>query len=221
MENLAMQRTNALTLTGFAMALAVGAAFLADSRVSAQNAAKQAGTKARPGQAAHRHDREPPPPTKAVSVLVPTEGHDVQGTIVLEQRRGHVHLTGEVTGLTPGLHGFHIHEFGDVTSPDGESAGAHYDPHGHKHGGPDDKERHAGDLGNIEADQDGRAMVDVKADGLRLHFVIGRSLVVHADPDDFESQPSGEAGARVAVGVIGIANDKKSAATGSRAASGS
>jgi Cu-Zn family superoxide dismutase len=154
-------------------------------------AAAQPKGKADPhGHGAADHDL----PTKAIAVLLPTEGSK------------------EVGGLTPGKHGFHIHEFGDVSSPDGASAGGHYNPDGHMHGGPDSQERHAGDFGNIEANQEGVATVNIDAKDLKLHFVIGRSFVVHAKADDLKSQPSGDAGGRVAVGVIGIAKGDMSAA---------
>jgi Cu-Zn family superoxide dismutase len=87
------------------------------------------------------------------------------------------------------------------------SAGGHYNPHGKPHGKPEAQERHEGDLGNIEAGANGVAKVNVKAKGLDLHHVIGRGMVVHAQPDDF-SQPVGNAGPRVAVGVIGLAEVK-------------
>lgn len=157
----------------------------------------------RPASDAHDHGHDEAPKV-AVSVLMPTKGNEVHGTLVLTQQDNHVAVVGKVTGLTPGRHGFHIHEFGDLRAADGISAGGHYNPDGSKHGGPHDKNRHAGDLGNISADANGEAIVNVRADGLKLHFVIGRSLVVHAGPDDLESQPAGDSGPRVAVGVIGI-----------------
>jgi superoxide dismutase, Cu-Zn family len=158
------------------------------------------------------HDHEAHLPTKAIAVMLPTEGSKVSGILTLTAENGTVHIKGKVGGLTPGLHGFHIHEFGDVSSPDGASAGGHYNPDGHMHGGPEDKERHVGDLGNIKAGDDGVANVDVEARGAKLHFIIGRSLVVHAKEDDLKSQPSGDAGGRVAVGVIGIAKGDTAAA---------
>ena len=89
---------------------------------------------------------------------------------------------------------------------DGTSAGGHYNPDGHDHGGLDSKDRHAGDLGNIDANAQGVAKVNIQATGLDIHHVLGRSVVVHADADDFKSQPSGNAGPRVALGVIGLAD---------------
>lgn len=149
-------------------------------------------------------------PKGAVAVLFPTQGNKVKGEIILTQKGDVVHITGKVTNLSPGEHGFHIHEFGDLRSVDGTSAGGHYDPDGHKHGGPDDQERHAGDFGNITANAEGVAMVDKQSKNLKLHFAVGRAIVVHAGADDFKSQPSGAAGDRVAVGVIGFANEEKS-----------
>lgn len=163
-----------------------------------------------PGTADHhekaKHDVDMP--KDGVVVLLPTQGNDVRGVLTLKQQEDGVHVTGEVMGLTPGEHGFHIHEYGDLRDPEGKSAGGHFNPHGTKHGGPDDKERHPGDLGNITANEDGVAKVDAMAEGLKLHFVLGRSFVVHAGRDDLKSQPSGDAGPRVAVGIIGVAETK-------------
>jgi Cu-Zn family superoxide dismutase len=145
--------------------------------------------------------------TEAVAVIAPTKASkgDTAGTIVLKQDKGYVHLTGEVTGLTPGEHGFHIHMYGDLRSDDGMSVGGHYNPHKKPHGGPHSKERHEGDLGNIKAGSDGVAKVDVKATGLDLHMVLGRSIVVHGGVDDLKSDPAGNAGPRIGIGVIGLA----------------
>jgi Cu-Zn family superoxide dismutase len=146
---------------------------------------------------------------EAVAVLIPSKGSDgVGGTILFKQEKGHVHVTGEVKGLAPGKHGFHIHQFGDLRSDDGMATGGHYNPDMKAHGGPHSKERHAGDFGNIEAGADGVAKVDIKAEGLDLHHVLGRGLVVHGGADDLTTQPSGNAGPRIAVGVIGIAQVK-------------
>lgn len=140
-----------------------------------------------------------------VVVLASTSGSNVTGTVLLEQKDNVIHVRGEIRGLTPGLHGFHIHEYGDLRDPSGKSAGGHYNPGGTQHAGPDDEAHHVGDLGNIEADEQGVARVTKRVEGASLHFILGRSIVVHADEDDLRSQPSGNAGARVAVGVVGIA----------------
>ena len=161
------------------------------------------------GAADHHHHGAAAPPMEAVCVMAPTKGNDmVGGTLSLTQHKGYVLVKGSVHGLTPGDHGFHIHMFGDLRDPAGMSAGGHFNPGGHKHGGPESAERHAGDLGNIRAGENGVAPVNIKAKGLELHYVIGRSMVVHAKADDLKSDPSGESGARIGVGVIGIAEQK-------------
>lgn len=188
----------ALLVTGFAVWGGIA---------GAQQSAKKTVPTTKKAASAHDHDHAhdaPPLPTRAVCVLVPSKGSKTAGTLTLAQMQGHVQITGEITGLTPGKHGFHIHEFGDLTTDDGKAAGPHFNPHNHKHGGPDSSDSHAGDLGNVTADDSGTAKVNVRAD-VNLHFIVGRSLVVHADPDDLTSQPAGNAGARIAVGVIGIA----------------
>lgn len=144
----------------------------------------------------------------AVAVLVPTKGSTASGVIRFTQTEKGVRVVAEVTGLPPGDHGFHIHEFGDLTSSDGASAGGHFNPMNAKHGAPQAEERHVGDLGNLKADAEGRATLDYVDPMLKLdgpHSIIGRGVVTHASPDDLTSQPTGNAGARLAVGVIGIA----------------
>lgn len=157
-------------------------------------------------QATDDHNRAPEV-TRAVAVLVPIGRSGVSGTVYLTKQNGAIHITGEVTGLSPGLHGFHVHEFGDLTAADdGSSAGGHFNPEGQPHGAPDAEERHVGDLGNIEADQQGTSTVDITDPVVKLtgeHSVLGRALMVHEGEDHF-TQPSGDAGARVAFGVIGI-----------------
>lgn len=150
-------------------------------------------------------------PDSAVAVLHPTSKGKAHGTVLFKQKDGHVHITGVVEGLTPGLHGFHVHEYGDCSADDASSAGGHFNPTGMPHGGPKDKKHHVGDLGNIQANEQGRATIDMKVNDLLLsgpHSIIGRGLIVHAKADDLKSQPSGDAGDRVACGVIGVANPK-------------
>lgn len=146
--------------------------------------------------------------TRAVCVLHPTAKSSVRGIVVFTQKKGYVEVKGKVVGLTPGKHGFHVHEFGDCSAHDGSSAGGHFDPDGKKHGGPKDTERHVGDLGNIDANADGIAEFTRQDKMIALnggHSIIGRSVIVHAKADDLKSQPSGDAGGRVACGVIGVA----------------
>jgi Cu-Zn family superoxide dismutase len=143
----------------------------------------------------------------ALVVLNPTQGNNVQGTIYFTKVREGVRVQGEITGLKPGLHGFHIHEKGDCSSPDAMSAGPHYDPtHQMPHGAPTAMQRHMGDFGNIEANAAGVAKISMVDRTITLDgpdTIAGHAVIVHADPDDLKSQPAGKAGARVACGVIG------------------
>ncbi len=146
--------------------------------------------------------------TKAVAVLSPTKGSSVAGEVTFTKVDGGVKIVADVTGLTPGLHGFHIHEFGDCSAPDGASAGGHFNPHHMQHGGPDAAVRHAGDFGNLEADASGKAHYErvdtmISLDG--AESIIGHGVIVHAKEDDLKTQPTGNAGARVACGAIGVA----------------
>ncbi|XP_013414383.1 superoxide dismutase [Cu-Zn] [Lingula anatina] len=149
---------------------------------------------------------------KAVCVL--KGASDVIGTVYFEQTSadGPCKVTGEVTGLKEGLHGFHVHQFGDNTNGC-TSAGPHFNPSGKTHGGPDDENRHFGDLGNIKAGSDGKATVAITDKLVTLtgpNSVIGRTIVVHEGQDDLgkggneESLKTGNAGGRLACGVIGI-----------------
>jgi Cu-Zn family superoxide dismutase len=147
---------------------------------------------------------------KAVAVLHPTQGSNATGTVYFSRTQNGILVTADVMGLSPGKHGFHIHEFGDCTAPDGTSAGGHFNPENQPHAGPDAAKRHVGDLGNIEADASGNA--HYKRTDAHLKFdgrdsIIGRGVIVHAGEDDLVSQPTGNAGPRVACGVIGIAKD--------------
>jgi superoxide dismutase, Cu-Zn family len=126
----------------------------------------------------------------------------VTGTATFTQVGNDVHVVANVNGLSPGKHGFHIHEKGDLSDPSLVSAGAHYNPGKHKHGGPDTPEHHAGDLGNITADASGHGMVDVTMRDVKLDDLVGRSVIVHAAEDDLKTDPSGNSGGRVAGGVI-------------------
>ncbi|UCH10364.1 MAG: superoxide dismutase family protein [Fidelibacterota bacterium] len=146
--------------------------------------------------------------TKVVAVLHPLGNAAVSGTVTFTRTDGGVHVVAHVNGLEPGLHGFHIHEFGDCSAPDGTSAGGHFNPEGSPHAGPESTTRHLGDLGNLSADDTGHAHLDVVDPHLRLegpHAIIGRAVIVHAQADDLTSQPTGAAGARIACGVIGLA----------------
>jgi Cu-Zn family superoxide dismutase len=152
-----------------------------------------------------------PEVTKAVCVLHPTEGNNVYGTVTFTKEADGIHVVAEVHGLTPGKHGFHVHEYGDCTAADGTSTGGHFNPEGVNHAGHDAAVRHVGDFGNITADEDGNGTLDFMDNLIAFsgpHSIIGRGIIVHAGEDDLTSQPSGNAGARVACGVIGIAEEK-------------
>lgn len=143
----------------------------------------------------------------AVAVLHPTENSPVSGVVRFARTAGGITITATVKGLAPGKHGFHIHELGDCSAPDATSAGGHYNPDGYPHAGPDKRQRHMGDMGNIEADKTGRAQYERLDAYLTLNgpkSVIGRAVIVHAGEDDLSSQPTGNAGGRQACGVIGI-----------------
>ena len=149
--------------------------------------------------------------TQAVCVMQPTEGNKCSGVIRFTQDGGKLKVVADIEGLTPNAkHAIHVHEFGDCTSKDGMSAGGHYNPEGHEHGLPEKSERHAGDLGNLQADNDGKAHYELTVDNASLagkNALLGRAVIIHAKSDD-GGQPVGNAGARIACGVIGVAKAK-------------
>jgi len=151
-------------------------------------------------------------PLKAVALLHPTEGNKISGTVTFTEVADGVQVQAEITGLTPGKHGFHVHEFGDCSAPDASSAGAHFNPTNKPHAGPDATERHVGDMGNVDAAASGKATLEYVDHQISLtndeQSAIGRSVVVHVKADDLKSQPSGDSGARVACGVIGRAKNQ-------------
>ena len=147
-------------------------------------------------------------PARATAALKATKGNKTFGEADFEQVGNKVRVVIFVQGLKPGQeHGLHIHEKGDCSSGDGMSAGGHFNPHGKPHGHPSSSERHAGDLPSLKANKAGRARVQVEVDGLTVTpgpaSVVGRAVIVHADPDDHKTQPTGNAGARLSCGVIG------------------
>jgi Cu-Zn family superoxide dismutase len=145
---------------------------------------------------------------KALAVLSPTKGSSVSGMVTFETTDKGTRVVAKISGLSPGKHGFHIHEYGDCSSADGTSAGGHFNPAGMPHSGPMMEKRHVGDMGNIEADEDGNATLDYVDPVISLtgpHSVIGYGVIVHAKEDDLKSQPTGDAGGRMACGVIGVA----------------
>jgi Cu-Zn family superoxide dismutase len=142
---------------------------------------------------------------KAVAVLKPAAGGTVAGSIGFAKVDGGVRVSGKITGLAPGSHGFHVHEKGDCSAADFTSAGGHFNPTGDPHAGPTEAKRHAGDMGNIEANKDGVAevnYVDSKLSFDGASNVVGKGVIVHANADDLKTQPTGNAGGRVACGVV-------------------
>lgn len=143
--------------------------------------------------------------TSAKAILSPTQGSNVHGEVIFITVKNGVKVDANVEGLTPGQHGFHIHEHGDCSAPDGASAGAHYNPTHKKHGCQDDTERHIGDLGNISADKTGHAHYERIDKVIRLtgpYNIVGKSVIVHEKADDCKSQPVGDSGKRMACGII-------------------
>ena len=149
----------------------------------------------------------PHEPLRATAALQATKGSKAFGEATFEEVDGRVRVIVFTQGLAPEReHGFHIHETGDCSSGDGMSAKGHFNPHGKPHGPPSTAERHAGDLPALKAGKDGRAKLDVTVDLITVRpgpaSVVGRGLIIHADPDDYTTQPTGNAGARIACGVI-------------------
>ena len=144
-------------------------------------------------------------PITAIARLSPTSGSEVRGTVTFTSTGTGVRVQISLTGLTPGEHGFHIHEKGDCSAPDAASAGEHFSTRPEPHAGPQDTARHTGDLGNVTADAQGRVETSFIDERIALtgeDSILQRSVVVHADKDDLSSQPVGNSGARLACGVI-------------------
>lgn len=143
-------------------------------------------------------------------VLAPASASLVSGKLSLMPMGSGVHVTGEIGGLAPGsTHAIHIHEKGDCSAVDATSAGGHFNPAAHAHGRVGHGQHHGGDMDNITANAEGVAVVNVHAEGVVLgggaaNDVVGRAVIVHAAADDYTTQPTGNAGARVACGVIKV-----------------
>ena len=148
---------------------------------------------------------------KATASLQPTKGNNVKGTVDFMQRGDKVRVTAKISGLKPNSEvGFHIHEAGDCSSGDGMSTKGHFNPQGKPHAAHTSAERHAGDLPMLKADGSGNASLSADLDIITVApgptSVVGRGLIVHVQPDDFKTQPTGNAGARSACAVIQRAN---------------
>ncbi len=145
------------------------------------------------------------PSLRAMCTLSPASDSRVKGWVQFTQKNGYVVVEGEISGLTPGKHEFHVHEKGDCSVLDASSAGGDFNPTHMEHGDPASPMRHLGDLGNIRADKSGNAKFKFHEKIIQLtgdESILNKSLILHADPDDMKTQPSGNAGKRVACGVI-------------------
>lgn len=142
----------------------------------------------------------------ALARLEARSGSQASGLVKFHAAGDKVRVEAEVAGLTPGEHGFHIHEVGDCSAPDATSAKGHFNPAGAPHGHPGHAPHHAGDMPNLVADASGKAHLTYELSGVTLgeggNGILGRSVVVHASADDYRSQPAGNSGARIACGVI-------------------
>lgn len=145
-------------------------------------------------------------PVTATAQLKPTQGNTATGTVTFTQQGLRVDVRVQVSGLTPNQeHGFHVHEKGDCSSPDGMSTGGHFNPGGQPHG-PQSGPHHGGDMPSLRADASGNAQAAFQMQGVSvgtgIDGLLGRGVIVHAKPDDYATQPTGNSGARIACGVI-------------------
>jgi len=148
----------------------------------------------------------PPEPKVAKAELAPASKSKVKGTIDFKEVEGGIEVIANIEGLKAGDHAYHVHEKGDCSAPDAASAGGHFNPSSHKHGSPDSEEHHEGDFGNLTAGKDGKATKTFVMKGITLadgpNSIVGKGFIVHEKADDFKTQPTGNAGGRVACGVI-------------------
>ncbi len=156
-----------------------------------------------------KKDTHAPKVEKLTATLLPKSNSKTSGHVDFIQEGSNVKMIVNIAGLPANsVHGFHIHEFGDCRAPDATSAGSHFTAHDEPHGAPGAGQHHTGDLGNIQSNAQGK----VEKEDTYSHFsltgransIIGRSLVVHEKADDLTSQPTGDAGGRIACGVIGV-----------------
>ena len=144
---------------------------------------------------------------RATCVIEPKSGSKVSGKAAFtELASGGTKVEVWIENATPGVHGLHIHEKGDCSAPDASSAGAHFNPAGNPHAGPQDPEHHNGDFGNITIGPDGKGHVEMTSDMLTVkpgaNSVVGKAIVFHEKADDLKTQPSGDAGGRLGCGVM-------------------
>jgi Cu-Zn family superoxide dismutase len=145
---------------------------------------------------------------EAVAVMSPTEGNNARGVLRFTETNGKIKIVAEIEGLSKNqMHAMHIHQWGDITGKNGKATGGHYNPKSHDHGLPGKPHRHAGDLGNLQADANGKARYELTVENISIagskNPIVGRGVIIHAKKDD-GGQPTGNAGPRIAQGVIGI-----------------
>ncbi|MGH9465266.1 MAG: superoxide dismutase family protein [Thermoanaerobaculia bacterium] len=178
-----------LAMLGFAGTIALAACAAAEETASQANPATAA--------------------EAASATLTGKAGSGVSGSVAFHAMAGGVHLEARVEGAPAGSHGFHLHETGDCSAADFSSAGAHFNPAGVDHGGPDAAVHHAGDLGNLEVGADGVGTLSLHSTQLAIaegpSAVVGRAVILHENADDLTTQPTGNAGGRLACGVIAAA----------------
>lgn len=145
---------------------------------------------------------------QAIATITAKSYSNVNGTVTFTEKDGKIMMSAKINGLTPGTHAIHIHENGDCSSDDGKSAGGHWNPTKDNHGKWKHGEFHSGDIGNLEADENGVATIEKESDFWCIGCedenknILNHAIIVHASADDFKSQPSGAAGTRVGCGVI-------------------
>jgi Cu-Zn family superoxide dismutase len=149
------------------------------------------------------------PTIHAIAVIRPVDNNSISGLVsFIEEDRG-IRIVANVNGLSPGKHGFHLHTFGDCTNLNDGSAGEIFNPLNKNHGGPDKREHKLGDFANLVADTSGHAhleWIDIDLDLDGPLSIIGRSILIHENEDDYLSQPDGNSGPVIAYAVIGIDN---------------
>lgn len=191
-----------LTPLAACIAATVALAGCAGSGKSSSSAASASGTSTSTSASASTSTS-----ARATATLQPKSGTNTAGTVNFQQQPGGVMMTAAITGLPPSsVHGFHVHEKGDCSAPDAMSAGGHFNPTGKPHGQMTMPDHHAGDMNNVTADANGNVRVSMLLPDLTVgtgaNGVIGRAVVVHKDPDDYKTQPTGNAGGRIACGVV-------------------
>ena len=143
---------------------------------------------------------------RATATIEARSGSTLSGTALFTPTAGGVHIVVEVSNAPQGIHAVHLHEKGDCSAPDATSAGGHFNPTGMAHGSPDAPAHHAGDFGNMTVGEDGHGRLELDSTMLTItpgeRSVVGHAIVVHAKPDDMQTQPTGNAGGRIGCGVV-------------------